>query len=489
VPKKLVLAVIDGLKPSALEKAVSTGRANTLGLLMERGTYVDSCVAAFPSVTPVCAAAIATGTLQDRHHIPSMNWWWRDERRYVEYGSSFGASRKLGIGNQLVDTVYRMNMEHLSAQTPTVFESLDDAGLRTAGTTYLMYRGRHEHNVSRDSALTRIAGTTLFRRPIKGPKELFYADLYASRKTGCRSQLGMPGIRDQHSGCVSAHLVEHDLFDFLLLSLPDNDTHSHKFGPHAQVQSIHEADHQIERVMHAGGGPERFLEEHAVIVMADHSHAQVERSVDLFALFQGFDITGPGADNVARPEDAEIAVCPAQRSAMVYVLEREGRAELLPRLIETALEEEGVDLVMHREESVGVITSRRGALTFAPGQEVRDVRGAEWVVRGNLDVLDARVEDGRFLSENYPDALARVWAALHCPTSGDLLLSAAPGQEFVDWGGADHVGGGSHGSLHRSDSLGALILTGVEGLEDREQWSIADIASQTLRHFQVASGG
>ena len=73
--------------------------------------------AAFPSVTPVCAASIATGSLQDRHHIPSMNWWWRDEKRYVEYGSSFGASRKHGINRQLVDTVYRMNMEHLSAPT------------------------------------------------------------------------------------------------------------------------------------------------------------------------------------------------------------------------------------------------------------------------------------------------------------------------------------------------------------------------------------
>src|SRR3712207_3977601 len=185
-----------------------------------------------------------------------------------------------------------------------------------------MYRGRHEHAVSKDSALTRIAGQTLFRRPILGPQELFYADIYASRATNCRSQMGMPGIRDQHSGCVSAHLVEHDLFDFLLLSLPDNDTHSHKFGPHAQVTSIHEADRQLERVMHAGGGPEQFLAEHAVIVVADHSHAAVEQRVDLFAALDAFDLTGPAA---AKPEDGEIAVCPAQRSAMVYVLVPEAR--------------------------------------------------------------------------------------------------------------------------------------------------------------------
>ena len=482
---KLVLTVIDGLKPSALERAVSTGRAPTLGLLMDRGTYVDACCAAFPSVTPVCAATIATGVLQDRHRIPGMNWWSREDKRYVEYGSSFGASRRHGINRQIVDTVYRMNNEHLSADALTVFEVLDDADVRTAGTTYLMYRGRHEHAVSRDSAITRLAGQTIFRRPIKGPRELFYADLYASRRTGCKSQLGMPGIRDQHSGCVSSYLVEHDLFDFLLLSLPDNDTHSHKHGPAAQVTSIAEADRQIERVMHAGGGPEAFLEEHAVIVVADHAHALVEQRVDLFAALADLDLAGPGGTTA---EEGEVAICPNQRAAMVYVLAQEGREQLKPRILTACLETDGVDLVMHREDTVAVVMSRRGALAFSPGEEVRDVRGGEWVVRGNLEVLDARIEDGVLRSETYPDALARVWAALDCPTSGDVLLSAAPGCEFADWGGADHVGGGSHGSLHRSDSLGALIVAGLDAGE-REQWSIADVAGLVREHFRVASAG
>jgi hypothetical protein len=480
---KLVLTVIDGLKPSALERAVDTGRAPTLKLLMDRGTYVDACCAAFPSVTPVCAATIATGVLQDRHRIPGMNWWSREDKRYVEYGSSFGASRRHGINRQILDTVYRMNNEHLSPDALTVFESLDDLDLRTAGTTYLMYRGRHEHEASRDTALTRIAGQTIFRRPIKGPRELFYADIYASRRTGCKSQFGMPGIRDQHSGCVSSYLVEHDLFDFLLLSLPDNDTHSHKYGPSAQVDSIAEADRQIERVMHAGGGPEAFLSDHAMIVVADHSHALVEQRIDLFAALTDLDLVGPGA---AKHDEGEIAVCPNQRAAMVYVLVQEGRDQLVPRVGSACLETDGVDLVMHMEDTVAVILSRRGALAFSPGEEVRDARGASWVVRGNLDVLDARIEDGVFRSESYPDALARVWAALSCPTSGDVLLSAAPGFEFADWGGADHVGGGSHGSLHRSDSLGAMVFTGIDA-DEREQWSIADVAGLVREHFRVPS--
>src|SRR3954470_22980799 len=178
------------MKPAMLERAVATGRAPTLQLLMERGQYVDECVAAFPSVTPVCAASIATGTGPGEHDIPAMNWWHRGEKRYVEYGTSFGASRAFGIRQSLTDTIYNMNLEHLSKNVETVFEKLDDADIRTAGTTYLMYRGRYRHEPSVDTALSRLAHTA-FGLPTMGPKELFYADMFASRRTSCRSQLGL----------------------------------------------------------------------------------------------------------------------------------------------------------------------------------------------------------------------------------------------------------------------------------------------------------
>src|SRR3712207_4878048 len=143
-----------------------------------------------------------------------MNWYRRSEERYVEYGTSFKASQAFGFRRSLTDTIYNLNAEHLAEDVETVFESLDDAGVRTAGTTYLMYRGRHRHDVAAsETALTRLA-STVFNRPVMGPRELFYADLFSSQKTGCRSQLGLPGVRDQHAGCVGAHLVEHDLFDF-----------------------------------------------------------------------------------------------------------------------------------------------------------------------------------------------------------------------------------------------------------------------------------
>src|SRR4029077_11356036 len=120
-----------------------------------------------------------------------------------------------------------------------------------------------------------------------------------------------------------------------------------------------------------------------------------------------------------------------------------------------ALAIEGVDLAIwlarddRDEPSEGVIVRpSRGELRFAPGGDLCDARGVRWHVEGELSVLDASVRGGENLlaTPTYPDALSRLWSALTCPTSGEVLLSAAPGHEFVDWGGAAHIGGGSHGS-------------------------------------------
>ena len=485
-PKKLVLAVIDALKPEMLDRAVEHGRAPALRALLRHGTYVRDCVSTFPSVTPVAAATIATGATPDRHDIPSMNWYLRGEERYVEYGSSFEASRTFGLLRSLYDTVYNLNMAHLSRATPTVFERLQEAGLRTAGTTYLVYRGHTRHPALEGGLYSRLAKAGGFRHAVWGPDELFYADLFDSRRTPCRSTLGMPGQRDQHAACVGAHLVENDLCDFMLLSLPDNDTHSHKRGPFAQVTSIASADRAIERVMHVAGGPERFLEDHAVIVMSDHAQVAVTHSVNLlaeaFAEWKVLDAEG-------EPLDAEIAVCPSQRSAQVYVLDPERRRELLPGIVRDLEVVDGVDVVAWREGPEAAVWTRRGQLRFSPGGDLTDPRGGSWDVDGDLATLELTVRDGRVDSEDYPLALARVWSALACPHGGDVLVSAAHGYEFVDWGGVAHIGGGSHGSLHRGDTHSALLMCGLDGpgREAPEQWSIADVTPLVLDHFAVPS--
>jgi len=196
----------------------------------------------------------------------------------------------------------------------------------------------------------------------------------------------------------------------------------------------------------------------------------------------------------ARGEESEIALCPNSRAAQVYVLDRDRRRKLMPRIADTLLELEGVDVVLtmtDHPDGEGSIRGKRGGkvkeLRFTPGGDLDDTRGGRWHVEGDLDLLALQERDGKLRSATYPDALARAWSALRARTSGEVLASARPGYEFLDWGGAHHVGGGSHGSLHANDSLGSLLWcgTGPERADAREQWALRDIVPMITQHFQV----
>jgi hypothetical protein len=178
---------------------------------------------------------------------------------------------------------------------------------------------------------------------------------------------------------------------------------------------------------------------------------------------------------------------------MVYALHPDERDAMRASVVARTLAIDGVDLVAwlardaHETPSEGVVASpARGELRFAPGGDLRDARGVAWQIDGDLPVLDAVVDAGAGLvaTASYPDALARMWSALTCPTSGDVMISAGAGCEFADWGGAAHVNGGSHGSLHASDSLAPLLLCGLPTLADPPgQWAIRDVRALVGAYF------
>ena len=171
------------------------------------------------------------------------------------------------------------------------------------------------------------------------------------------------------------------------------------------------------------------------------------------------------------------------------MLDRDQEATLVPRIERTALALEGVDVVMRltdHPDGEAAVRTDRGELRFQPGGGLEDLRGGHWSVDGELATLDLRVEDGTVRSDAYPDALARIWSALRCRNAGEVLLSAKPGYEFLDWGRSHHVGGGSHGSLHANDSHGVLLWAGTTSEKDaKRQWSLRDITPMVLQHFGV----
>jgi Type I phosphodiesterase / nucleotide pyrophosphatase len=502
--EKLVLVVVDAMHPTMLLRAIDEGRAPTFAGLLERGRLVEDCVSSFPSVTPVASSEMMTGLGPGGHWVIGMNWFHRIERRYIEYGSSFEATRTFGLFRAMYDLVYNMNLDHLSWEAQTLFERLGDIGVRTATTPFLIYRGRRRHKLSLEGLVRRAAAAANFRHAVWGPDEFFYGDLYASRSTGCGPTFTRPGTRDEYSACVGEELVREGAYDFLLFSLPDNDFHSHRHGPEAQVESIAKADLSFARIVEAGGGLDAFLERHAVVLTSDHAQTPVEHDLDLAEeLGEDWRVLQPNSD---RPEDAEIAVSPTSRAAAVYLLDTDARHAATHERVRLRLRElDAVDLVawlagpdgaplvrpevgLSANGEIRAVVERDGfELRFRPGGPLRDVRGAGWMVEGEPEALAADITRGRFEAEEYPDGLARLWSALTSPHAGDVLISAADRYECIDWGGVSHTGGGSHGSLGRADSLAPLLFVGCGPKKPgkRPQWALRDLAPVLLEHFGV----
>jgi hypothetical protein len=195
MPKKLILAVIDGLGPAVLDRAIAEGRAPALARLQELGSRTDACVSTFPSLTPVCLSALITGEHPVGTRIPSMTWYHRDEGRFVEYGSSFLATLAEGTKQMVDDVMVNLNLLHMSPRVTTVFEALEDRGLVTAAVNTYICRGRVRHPIARHAA-RRIARRVGIVDAVYGPRRYFFGELFWSDETGAPRNFG--GSVDRH---------------------------------------------------------------------------------------------------------------------------------------------------------------------------------------------------------------------------------------------------------------------------------------------------
>ena len=450
VDRKLVLVVIDGLTPEALEHGLAAGRLPTLAALSEDG-WSGRGTSVFPSLTPVCLTSIATGAYPDVHHIPHLSWYHRGERRVIEYGSSFPAMRAVGARRAIRDTIFGMSGEHLAPGATTVFEALEDAGLEPAAINFTCYRGRTRHPIK----LPAPARRNRWYEAVYGPKHFFYFNLFESARTGAplaiRSRV--EGSIDGYAAVVGRWLVTRDAFDFLVFYLPDYDYASHLAGPEGSLDALERTDGALGQLLAAAGGPEAFLERYAVVVTSDHGQTPVER---VARLQDAFPPSLPGVLALA-----------SNRAGMVYRLPgcRAGTRELAERLDD----QPSADVVLFAEDGAAVARRDGAELRFA-------LEGEDWRLDGDPAVLDP---------ELYPNGFERAWHAVGAPTAGEILVSAAEGWELADGGGRHHAGGGSHGSLVAGDSFVPLIAAGFAEPPLPPDPAITDLAPLALAHFGV----
>jgi predicted AlkP superfamily pyrophosphatase or phosphodiesterase len=436
--KKLVLIVVDGMTPAAFERAVDSGRAPALALLAEQGTD-RRATSVFPSLTPVCLSSIATGAGPDVHRIPHLVWWHREERRIVEYGSSFAALRAAGMAQSITDTIFNMNQHHLAKDAVTVYEALEDAGLVTAAVNITCYRGRTRHQPT----------LPWMTKAAYGPRRFFYYSLFESDLTGAPFAVRnrAAGSIDMYAAAVGRWLVTRDGFDFFAFYLSDFDFASHAHGPlGAEDVALARTDAAIQALLDAAGGADEFFERYAVILHSDHGQTPVAEAAQLEGSLTAH------ADH--------IVVTASNRAGQVYLLPgARVDAEILARALDRDV---AVDVTLRLEGGEAVARREGEELRFHPTP-------AGWETSGDAAILDQ------------PDALYRSWSALANPNAGELLVSASPGWEFADLGGRHHAGGGSHGSLVEDDSVVPVLTVGVDAAPAR----ITDVMPAVLSHFGV----
>lgn len=212
-----------------------------------------------------------------------------------------------------------------------------------------------------------------------------------------------------------------------------------------------------------------------MVIVGDHSQSQPRDSAESMGQIRLDEHLGDYtlADTAKGFQgEEEILICPNMRAAAIY--QSIHCATTTERIIGTLLSLEGVDQVIVQDpssESSGMITVKtadRGQMSFAASSDSDGERptidryGNRWQIHGDTSCVDIELENHDSIVEgDYPNVLERIHGVF---TGGPppIWVTARPGFEFSIAETKPHQMG-SHGSLHREDSVSALLAT--EGVD------------------------
>jgi hypothetical protein len=473
VADKVLLIVIDAATPHAVCPAIRTGRLPVLQRLVDRGVMHESSASIFPSITPAATSSIATGAYPSEHGIAGASWYDKADEQIAYYGDDFWVIAKEGIAGFLEDFLLRLNGDRLRA--PTMFQMIERTGREAACLNYLVFKGDRPHAARIPAALAAISGAGL-SETLLGPSLLALGDFVVPRwSTGRKlhkhgSLLHRFGMDDSSTGAMLRDLIGGGgLPDFTIAYFADNDYESHEVGPFAALPVLEAFDTMLGEAFDAGGGMDRVLAGTVVVITSDHGHCDIltdraEAVIHLDRLLGTFRQADLGRPWSSRDE---VMICPNMRAAQIYV--REPRPDVIDAIAAAVLEDARVDQIMWRTALTRpgapgyTVRSPRGRLEFAPagGPDAWvDPFGGTWTWSGDPGAV-ALESDGRAISfAEYPNAFERIAGVLDLDKSGEIWVTARAGCEFEVPGGKAHVGGASHGALHKLDSLSPVIVAG-----------------------------
>ncbi|MEC5423568.1 alkaline phosphatase family protein [Virgibacillus sp. C22-A2] len=463
--KPVVFLIIDSLMDEPMQKAMEEGRAPALTFLSEQGQYVDRVVSSYPTMSVTIDSTLLTGVYADKHQLPGLVWFNKEENRLISYGSGKMEIFHGGVKQVLKDSMSNLNQEHLSKNTATIYEDLDDRQIQSASINGLVYRGNQKHNLH----VPRIASAfNLLPKDftVKGPTLFSMGSLsqYSPDNNKHNRVWQDLGMNDAFTAEEITYLIQNEsLPSFTLGYFPDLDHPVHENGP-AEINGIEQIDQHLQTILDAFPTWEDALENMTLIVYGDSGQAIIgedrnEAIIDLPALFEMYQLAELG--ELVKTKD-QLALAVNERMAYIHLLDDN---LTYMDLVSDLMDDPRIGFIAWKDEEKNYVTAEGSnqLFTFQPDGNFTDPYNQTWGMHGDLSILDLSTNDKNEMDYGeYPDALARLHGALHSHKGRFLIVDAKPGYEFIAEHSPTHVGGGGHGSLHAKDSLTPLLITGTD---------------------------
>ncbi|RUQ29399.1 alkaline phosphatase family protein [Peribacillus cavernae] len=456
--------MIDSLMDKPLQSAVKEGKAPALQFLINNGRYYPKMVSSYPTMSVTIDSTLLTGTYAEKHKVPALVWYDEQEKRFISYGSDTKEIFKLGPKQVFKESMFHLNEHHLSDQVKTIHEELGDRGLQSASINTLVFRGNNTHMLHVPKFLE-VFHFLNKDASVKGPSYFSYGILSTlnPKNKYTRFWQGL-GFNDKYATEELKYLIEQDRIpSFSLVYFSDNDKKVHKKGVN-ETKGIEEADKRLQTLFNKYDSWEKALKDNVWIVMGDSGQTSIESDkekalVDLRKVLKDYrihKISGP-----IQKQD-QIVLGLNERMSFIYLLDESLKHEFIAKQLQ---KDKRIDTIAWKEgKTLKVISGdKKGVFSFQRTGKFIDQYGQSWKIDGDTHILDITIKNGHsIVYGDYPDALARLSSSFYSHTGNFLVVNAKPGFEFIGEGSPTHVGGASHGSLHKQDTYFPMIVTGTE---------------------------
>lgn len=464
--KKIIMFLIDAMMPAVLESCTSKQKTPALQFFMNQGQYIRDCVTVFPTMTASIDCSIVTGEYPDIHKVPGLVWYDPQEKKIINYFNGTSPVMAVGLEQCAQNVLVGLNERHLSKHVKTIHEEIEERGFTSGSINVIAHRGHHLYT-PRLPMLLNLATNFTLKEKISGPSifslgKLIQPAIFRQPPWNwSHSVFESIGINDTYAIDVLLEVIKSGKQpDFTFVYLPDNDHKLHTNPAEAET-FLAEVDQQLVRFLDSFDSWQQAIDRNKIVVISDHGQTLIGPSEDynipLEQLLADFTIHELHQEV---QESDDLIICNNERMCYIYPL----RDQIQRRIIECLAADKRIDLIAWKEAGRAYVMnpSTQQTLSFTKQGPEQDCYGQSWSLSGDWNVLDLRKDtQGVIWFDTYPDALSRLYGSLFSQDIPLIVITAAPMYEFKSDCSPTHMNGGSHGSLHRQDSLVPLLVVGA----------------------------